>query len=81
MKMKKPSELWRAVVSQNKADVSEMRTTSIIRSMRKMTEAVRISETTVYFKKTTRRHVPGGCLSIFYAFYETASAKYRPNWS
>jgi hypothetical protein len=37
-----------------------VRTASIIRFIALMMEAVRISETSVYFNETTRRYVPEG---------------------
>jgi hypothetical protein len=39
-------------------DISEVRTASIMRPMK---EEVRTSETSIYFYKTTRRHIPESC--------------------
>jgi hypothetical protein len=47
--------MWRRVVSWKKADVSDMRTASIIALMM---EAVRTFETSVHFNVTTRRYMP-----------------------
>jgi hypothetical protein len=42
-------------------DVSEEHTTSIIRTITLMKEAVRTFETSVYFNESTRRYIPKTC--------------------
>jgi hypothetical protein len=50
--------MQRHVVSLKQTDVSEVRTVSTITVMM---EAVRNSETLVYFNETTQSYIPGGC--------------------
>jgi hypothetical protein len=46
------------IVRYKKTDVSEVRSASIVIMIAVMMEAVRTSETLVYFKETTQRHIP-----------------------
>jgi hypothetical protein len=54
-----PFEIQSRVISLNYTDVSH--TVAIIRAMNKMMEAVRTSETSVYFNDTTWQYIPEGC--------------------
>jgi hypothetical protein len=53
------SGIQHRVVSLKQNDVSQVHTASV---MVLVMEAVRISETSVYFKETTRRCIPESCL-------------------
>jgi hypothetical protein len=50
-----------AVKSLGVDGISEVVTASVVRASALMMEAVRTSETSVYFYETTRRNIPEGC--------------------
>jgi hypothetical protein len=53
-----PSGIQRRAISLKQTEVSEVRTVCMIRALM---EAVRTSETSAYFKETTRRYIPESC--------------------